>query len=195
MLTELYQWTLEWASSPEAPWALFGIALVESIFFPIPPDALLIAMGLAVPEQALKYAFICTAGSVIGGGVGFYCGRWAGRPLITRIISIERREKIEKIFNEYGAWAIAMAGFTPLPYKIFTLTAGAFRIPFKIFIVASSLSRGARFFLIGLILRLWGAQLSLFIQEHFNKLTLLSIPLFIGLFFLYRLFRKKSAAV
>ena len=152
LLRRLYDWVLHWSAPPYALPALFLIAFVESSVFPIAPDVLLIAMVVAVPLGWARYAFVCTTGSVLGGMLGYLIG-WQFMDLVgTRIVEFyhfqDKFDKIGLLYNEHQAWAVAAAGFTPLPYKVFTLAAGAFKINFPIFAIASLLSRGARFFIV-----------------------------------------------
>ncbi|MEE8449600.1 MAG: VTT domain-containing protein [Thermodesulfobacteriota bacterium] len=164
-----------WAQKGNAMVALFGLAFVESIFFPLPPDALLVLLGLAAPRRALRYALMCLGGSITGGMVGYFLGLkfWQlGQPLVSAYVSSHTFEQIRQYFVSYDAWAIAIAGFTPIPYKVFTLSAGFFRIDFSTFVIASALSRGARFFLVGGLLFLFGPIAETFIRRYFNLLSL-----------------------
>ncbi len=193
MLHDLYNWTLAWASHPNAQSALFLLAFAESSFFPIPPDVLLIAMGVADPANALWYAFICSLASVSGGMFGFAIGRWGGRPIIKRFLSESKRNAAERLYKKYDYWAIGIAGFTPIPYKVFTITAGAFSIRFINFLLASALSRPARFFLIGAALKVWGAEIQDLITNYFNIASLLFVVLLVGGFWLIHWSGKRLA--
>jgi membrane protein YqaA with SNARE-associated domain len=186
MLHELYEWMLHWAATPHAEIALCALAFAESSFFPLPPDILLIAMGVANPAGALWYALLCSVGSVSGGAAGYGMGRWAGRPLIVRVLSESRRKAVENLYNRFDYWAIGIAGFTPIPYKVFTLTAGMFDIPFKNFFIASTLSRPARFFLVGGALYFWGAAIQGWLEKYFNIISIAFVVLLVGGFFLLR---------
>jgi membrane protein YqaA with SNARE-associated domain len=169
-----------WAQKGNARIALLGLAFVEAIFFPLPPDALLILLGLAVPRQALRYALMCLVGSTVGGITGYFLGLkfWQlGQPLVAAYISANTFEQIRQYFVSYDAWAITIAGFTPIPYKVFTLSAGFFRIDFSTFVVASILSRGARFFLVGGLLFFFGSRAETFIRRYFNLLSLALVVL------------------
>ncbi|MFH0911863.1 MAG: YqaA family protein [Planctomycetota bacterium] len=136
-----------YADSPNALWILFGIAFAESSFFPIPPDILLMALCIHNQTQSFWYALICTAGSVLGGMAGFGIGRGGGRPILDRLFRQEKILHVERQYQKYDVWAVAIAGFTPIPYKVFTISAGVFRLNFFRFCLASLGSRGARFFL------------------------------------------------
>ena len=186
MLHELYDWVLAWSAHPNARSALFFLAFAESSFFPLPPDILLIAMGVANPDMALWFAFLCSAGSVMGGCMGFGIGRVGGRPIVRRLLSESKRLATERLYNKYDFWAIAVAGFTPIPYKIFTITAGAFNIRFGKFLLASALSRPARFFLVGVLLKVWGRDIQVWIESYFNIASISFVVLLIGGFLIVR---------
>lgn len=186
MLHDLYNWVLSWAAHPDAQIALFILAFAESSFFPIPPDVLLIAMGVADPEHALWFALITSVGSVLGGTAGYGIGHFGGRPILKKLLSEKRRSAAESLYNRYDFWAIAIAGFTPIPYKVFTISAGAFAIRFANFLLASSLSRPARFFLVGGALKIWGENIQSLIENYFNLASILFVVLLIGGFLLIR---------
>ena len=175
MLRKLYTWVLHWAETPYGNWALFILSFCESSFFPIPPDVLLIALAVAVPSRALKYALICSAGSILGGCFGYLIGWQFMAGIGDRIIAFyglsEKYQYIQNLYMKYDAWAIAIAGFTPIPYKVFTISAGAFEINFSVFVFASLVSRSARFFLVGGLIRIFGAQIQSFIDRYFDWLV------------------------
>lgn len=193
MLHGLYDWMVGWADSPYGPLALFLLAFAESSFFPIPPDVLLIAMGLGAPDQAWWYGAVCTAGSVTGGMFGYGIGRFGGKPLLDRLVSPDKTLRIHNYFERYEAWAIGIAGFTPVPYKVFTISAGAFWIHFPRFVVVSLLSRGARFMLVGTLIGLYGETVRHLIERYFNLFTLLFVVLLAGGFFLVHRHGRKAA--
>jgi len=175
MLRRLYDWVLHWAETPYGSWAIFLLAFSESSFFPIPPDILLIALAVAIPKKSLKYALICSAGSVLGGCFGYLIGWQFMASIGTRIVDFygltAKVEYIEVLYNKYDAWAVAIAGFTPIPYKVFTIAAGAFKINFSVFVVASLVSRSARFFLVGGLIYIFGPSIQSFIDKYFNVLA------------------------
>ncbi|MBW2298151.1 MAG: DedA family protein, partial [Deltaproteobacteria bacterium] len=153
MLKKLYHWVLHWSETPYGTWALFILAFSESSFFPLPPDVLLIALAVGKPEKSMKFAAVCTLGSVLGGMLGYLIG-WqfmaaVGEKIVEFYGLTDKVDYIEVLYNRYDAWAVGIAGFTPIPYKVFTIAAGAFKISFVVFIVASTVSRSARFFLVG----------------------------------------------
>ncbi|MCB1214622.1 MAG: DedA family protein [Deltaproteobacteria bacterium] len=190
MIETLTAWTVAWSLHPLAPWALFLIALAESSFFPIPPDIVLIPMALSNASSAFFYAGICTLGSVLGATIGFIIGAKGGRPLIKKFFKEEQLSKVEKLFQDYGGWAVGMAAFTPIPFKVFTLSAGAFRAKFRPFLISSTLGRGARFFMISLLIFLWGEQAKGWIQENFAVLSIILALLLIISVIIFRRFQR-----
>lgn len=176
MLRRLYDWVLHWAETPFGSWALFLLAFAESSFFPIPPDVLLIALAIAIPAKSFKYALICSTGSVLGGCFGYLIGWQFMVGIGDRIIDFYHLNHkwaiIESLYQKYDAWAIAMAGFTPIPYKLFTISAGAFKINFSVFVLASAISRSARFFIIAALIYAFGPKIRLFIDKYFDILAI-----------------------
>jgi membrane protein YqaA with SNARE-associated domain len=182
----LVDWVVSWAQSPAGATALFVIAFAESSFFPVPPDILLITMAVIRPEMAFKLALICSAGSVIGGMFGYLIGWAGGRPLLHKLFSEAKIETVRRAFEKYEVWAIGVAGFTPIPYKVFTLSAGTFEIPFKPFAIVSALSRSARFFLVAGAIYFWGESVKHLIEKYFNWFSLVFMLLLIGGFVLVK---------
>ncbi len=189
-LRRLYDWILNWAHTPYGVPALFVLSVAESSFFPIPPDVLLIALCLARRSKAFKFAFWCTAGSVIGGVIGYLLGwaLWSSiEPLlIPSVFSVEKFEHVREIYNEYGILWIFVASFTPVPYKIFTIAAGVSKLNLVAFILTSIVGRGARFFLVAYMVHRFGQQANSLINRHFNKLTILFAILVAGAFVLLK---------
>ena len=185
-LRRLYDWVLSWAHHRHAPLALFLLAFAESSFFPIPPDVLLIALALGIPTRAFRLALITTAGSVLGGLAGYAIGFGFMASVGQWILDVYRFhaqfEKIRNLYLEYDIWAVAIAGFTPIPYKVFTIAAGAFEMDVWRFTLASLVSRGARFFLLAWLIHHYGTAIRGFIDRYFNALTLLFVVLLIGFF-------------
>lgn len=171
LLHAMLAWVEGWAASPHSGWALFTIAFAESSFFPIPPDVLLIPLCLGDPSRAFVFAAICAAGSVLGGIGGYTIGFFGGRPLLQKWFNVDRLRAVEEYYDRYNAWAIGIAGLTPLPYKLFTVSGGAFAINFKIFIVASILSRSLRFFVVAGLIYLYGEPIQAFIDDYLGLLT------------------------
>ena len=182
----LYDWTLRWASTGSAGVALFLLALAESSFFPIPPDVLLIGIVLADRRKAWRAAGIATAGSVIGGLIGYLIG-WAfwnaTADLFYRWVpgfNPEVYTRVAELYEMHNFWVVFAAGFTPIPYKVITIGAGVARISLPIFFIASALSRGARFLLVAGLLYRFGAPVRRFLDRHLWWLTLLFAALLIG---------------
>jgi membrane protein YqaA with SNARE-associated domain len=192
MLRRLYDWVLHWAATPYGTWALFLLALSESSFFPLPPDVLLIALAVAIPEKSFKYALICSVGSVLGGCLGYLIGWQFMTSIGERIISFyglnQKVAYIAELYSAYDAWAIGIAGFTPIPYKVFTISAGAFKINFWVFLLASIVSRSARFFLVGGLIYIFGSQIKSFIDRYFDLLAIAFTVLLVAGFVIIKLF-------
>ena len=191
MLRKLYDWVLHWAETPYGSWALFLLAFSESSFFPIPPDVLLIALAVAIPKRSFRYALICSAGSVLGGCLGYLIGWQFMAGIGNRIIEFygltEKIAYIQTLYQTYDAWAIGIAGFTPIPYKVFTISAGAFDINFTVFILASVVSRSARFFLVGGLIYIFGSKIQQFIDKYFDILAVAFTVLLIAGFVVIKL--------
>lgn len=175
----LYDWVLAWAESPYGSLALFVLAFVEASFFLVPPDVLLIALCVGRPKRSLHFAAICTAGSVLGGTFGYLIGyqlfEFIGQPIIDFYNAGEAFQRVGDLYTANLVVALGTAGFTPIPYKVFTIAAGAFAVPFVPFVLISAVSRGARFFLVAGLIRIWGPQIRGFIDRYFNLLTVVFI--------------------
>lgn len=171
-------------------WGLLALAFAESSFFPIPPDLLLIPLCLSNPAKALVYALLCTLASVAGGYLGYILGKVIGHPLLYRFASHQSIEKVESMFTRYGAWAMFLAGLTPIPYKVFTISAGIFTMSIPPFMLASLLGRGLRFFTEAILIIAIGEQAVSFISNNFEWLTILMAVLVIAGYVLYT--RRKS---
>ncbi len=182
---------MEWIQTPAGVWVLFFIAVAESSFFPIPPDVFLIALCIAVPKKSFKFAAVCAAGSVIGGALGYGLGMAFMDSLGQRILELygleDKYHVVQGLYQQYDAWAVAAAGFTPLPYKLFTITAGAFKIDFITFMLVSLAARSARFFLVAALIYKFGAPVQYFINKYFNILTIVFLILLIGGFVLIKM--------
>lgn len=170
---------------------LFLVAFAESIFFPIPQDLLLIPMGLARPGKVFRLAFICLAGSVLGGIAGYFIGLFfmeaVGMAIIEFYGMMDNYLTIQNWYDKYDAWAVAVAGLTPVPYKVCTLTAGAFKINAAVFIMASILSRGLRFYLIAAFIYWQGERARCFLERRFDLLTSIVLVLVIVGFLMVKL--------
>ena len=170
---------------------LFVIAFVESSFFPIPPDVFLIAMCIAAPTRAFRYAAVCAAGSVAGGAFGYGLGLWfmdsVGQQIIAWYGLEDKYHTVQDYYRAYDVWAVAAAGFTPLPYKLFTITAGAFKLNFPTFVLVSLVSRSARFFLVAAFIWKFGEPVQRYIDKYFNILSIVFMVLLIGGFVLIKM--------
>ena len=188
----LYDWMLAWADRPSGPAALGVISFAESSFFPIPPDPLLLALCLGAPKRAMLFGAICTLGSVLGGMFGYLLGHLAWSGLEAFFFSYvpgvtpEAFARVQGWYDRWGFWAVFLAGFTPLPYKVFTLSSGVFGISFPVFLIASAISRGLRFFIIATLVYFYGPPIARFIDKYFDKLAILFGLLLIGGFFLLK---------
>ncbi|MFH0965862.1 MAG: VTT domain-containing protein [Planctomycetota bacterium] len=185
LLTRLYRWVIRWANTRYALWALALVALAESSFFPIPPDPLLIACVIALPSRAFFYALVTSVMSVVGGIGGYGIGYALYEGVGARIIRFYKLEnafgKVSSYYDRYAGWAVGIAGFTPIPYKLFTIAAGAVRPPvnFSIFVVASALSRSARFFLVAAAIHFLGPRVQDSIEKNINLLSVLFVALLV----------------
>jgi len=195
-IRRLYNWVLEWSNTKYGVPALFILSLSESSFFPIPPDVLLIALALGIQSKALYFAFICSLGSVLGAIIGYTIGYFSwwnslGEYSVVAMFffnhipgfSSEIFTSIQQKFDLYNFFIVFTAGFTPIPFKIITISAGAFNINFPMFIIASTISRSARFFLVALLIKKFGKPITSFIDKYFNILSIVFTILFIGGFF------------
>ena len=189
-LRRLYRWVLGWAERPGGPWALGAIATAESFIFPIPPDVLLIPLCIGKPERAFRFAAICTVGSVAGGMLGYAIGSALFESVATPILEFyngaEAFESLGQQFQDHLIVALGSAGFTPIPYKVFTIAAGAFSVSFGAFVAISAVSRGARFFLVAALIRVYGDKIADFIEKYFNILTIVLTLAVVAGFFLIR---------
>jgi membrane protein YqaA with SNARE-associated domain len=190
LIRKLYDWVLQWATTPYALPVLFVVSFVESSFFPIPPDILLIAMVVAAPAGWFRFALVCSIGSVLGGMFGYLIGYQFMEITGNRIVEFyhfqEKWDKIGLLYDKYNAWAVAVAGFSPLPYKVFTLAAGAFEINFLTFVLASAASRAARFFLIAALIYKFGPPFKILIEKYFNTFTIIFMILLVLGFFILK---------
>lgn len=194
-IKRLYDWMLSWGESRWGALALFLFAFAESSFFPIPPDVLLIALCLGALTRSFRFAAICLAGSLLGALAGYSIGYFAWQDTLgnytalaewfyAHVFSHEAFDRVKALYEQYDFWIVFTAGFTPLPYKLFTITGGLFHIDLLMFIIASFVSRGLRFFLIAGLIWKFGAPIKGFIDKYFNWLAILFTVLLIGSFVL-----------
>lgn len=179
LVHSIVDWMVSWADTPYASLALFILAFWESSFFPLPPDPLLIAMAIADPARAPFYALVCTAASVSGATLGYLIGKKGGRPVVNRLFKEKRIVAAEQLYQRYDVWAVGAAAFTPIPYKVFTITAGIAGLRFWPFVLASVIGRGTRFFLIGLAVYFFGPAIQNAIDQYFELLTVSFLALVI----------------
>ena len=184
MLTRLYNWTMDLAAQPYALWALALVAFAESSVFPIPPDVMLIPMVLAARARAWVIAGVCTVASVLGGiagyGIGYFLYEAVGQPIIAFYAYEHQFVEFQGLYAEWGAWIVAGAGFTPIPYKIFTIASGVAHLDVTTFTLASLLSRGARYFLVAALLWYFGPPIRAFIEGNLRLLVTLFFVLLLG---------------
>lgn len=195
LLRSLYEWVVAWAGTPYASVALFGIAFAESSFFPIPPDTLMIPLAISRPPLALVFATLATVASVLGGAFGYAIGKWGGQPVLHRFFNQEKVRMVQHYYHKYDVWAIGVAGFTPIPYKLFTISAGVFDLNFKRFMLASLLGRGGRFFLVGGLIMVFGETIQGFIDEYFDVAAVAFTVLLIGGFYVLNVLGKRMKPV
>ncbi len=186
MLRSLYNWTLEKAEHPRALWILALLSFAESSFFPIPPDVLLIPMVLAAPTRAWRIVVVCSVASVFGGLFGYYIGyalyETVGQPIVDFYHMQAQYDRFTALYGEHGAWIVGLAGFSPIPYKVFTIASGVANLDLATFVIASALSRTARFLLVAALLWKFGIPIRDFIEKRLGLLTLLFSVLLVGSF-------------
>ena len=184
MLRRLYDWTMGLAAHPRARPALAAVSFVESSFFPIPPDVMLLPMVLADRRNAFRIAAICTIASVAGGffgyAIGYFLYEAVGQPLLAFYGYAEKFAEFQGGYNEYGAWIVAFFGLTPFPYKVITIASGVTQLDLLTFGLASVVSRGARFFLVAALLWRFGEPIRAFIERYLGLLTILFFVLLFG---------------
>ena len=184
MLRRLYDWTMSLARTRHAERALAGVSFVESSFFPIPPDVLLIPMVLADRSKWVRYALVCTVASVLGALLGYAIGAFLyetiGRPILALYNAEESFETIAKWYNDWGGWGVLFAAVTPFPYKVITIFSGATGLSLVTLIVVSVIGRGFRFFLVSWLLYRYGEPIREFIEKHLGLLFTLFMVLLVG---------------
>lgn len=187
----IYDYTLNLASRQNALFWLFVVSFVESSFFPIPPDIMIIPMVLATPKQAYKIAGVATVASVLGGYFGYFIGVYGfeliARPLLEFYGYMAQFSNFETYYHQYGAWIVFGAGITPFPYKIITIASGAVHLDLFVFTVASVIARGMRFYFVAWLLKKYGSPMKIFIEKNLNLLSVIFLLLLIGGFALVKL--------
>ncbi len=200
IIRKLYDWVLSWSNKPSGPTALGLISFSEASFFPIPPDTLLIPLSLGKRERALFFASICSFASILGAILGYGLGTWVWWDEPNTYSSFaniffkhipgftqDSFNNIKKLYDTYNFMIIFTAGFTPIPFKLFTISAGAFKIQFSLFLFASTISRSARFFIVACLIKKYGEPIHKFIDKYFNLLAFIFTVLFFGGFFLIKI--------
>lgn len=184
VLRRLYEWTMRWSRTRQAPYALFMIALVESSVFPIPPDVLLMPMVASKRAMWFRYAMICTIGSVFGALLGYVIG-WAfyesvGKGVVNAYSLQRSMELIGEKYSQNAFLTVFTAAFTPIPFKVITIGAGLFNVPIYALVAGSIMGRAGRFFLVAGLLRIFGERISGFMGKHFDRLSLAFAAMLIG---------------
>ena len=189
---KLYNWVLHWAETPYGFLALFILSFSEASFFPIPPDVLLIALSLGNRQQTFKFAYTCSIASIAGGLVGYSIGHflwWDGEyyNIVANFFfnnvpgfTVGIFEQIQNQYNHYGFIIIFTAGFTPIPFKVFTISAGAFDMSLPLFLIGSTISRSARFFLVAFLIWKYGENIKYIIDRYFNLLSIIFVIILLG---------------
>lgn len=191
MLRDLYNRVLALSAHPRAPTWLGVVSFAESSFFPIPPDAMLVPMCLARPQRALHYALVCTIASVLGGMLGYAIGFWLFDALAMPVLRAygygDALARFTAWYDQWGIWVILIKGLTPIPYKIVTIASGAAHFDFLTFMLASIVTRGARFFLLALLLRRFGEPIRDFIEKRLTLITSVAAAGIVGGFLVLKL--------
>ena len=190
-MDQLAQKFVEFVDTPWAPVLLFIHAFMEASFLPGAHDFFLVAVDVVKPNLCFFFAAFSTVGSTCGGCFGYGLGRYGGRPLIEKIIHRDIADHIEKTYQKYGMWAVAFAGFTPVPYKIFAVCSGIFRINFLKFAIVSFFARGARFFTVSSLIYFIGPHIKDYIVESFNVFSIIILSFIAVTFFWLRSIKKK----
>ena len=190
LVHSVYDYMLKLSASKNAIWFLFLVAFAESSFFPIPPDVMLIPMVLAMPKNAFKIAALATLASVLGGYFGYLIGagffELIAEPILNVYNAMDKFKEFESYYHEYGAWIVFGAGITPFPYKIITIASGAVHLNLVVFTIASVLARGLRFYIVAWLLKKYGEPMKSFIEKNLGWLSVLSLVLLIGGFYLIK---------
>ena len=198
---KLYNWVLNLSNNKNSNYSISLLSLSESFFFPIPPDVLLIPLCLGSRHKALYFAFLCSVSSIIGGVIGYFIGKslWWNIPgteysAIANLffdyvpgVTNDNFNHIKSLYDTWDFWIVFTAGFTPIPFKLITISSGTFNINFTMFLIASVISRSARFFLLAILIRIFGEQIRFFIEKYFNLLAILFTILLLGGFIIIKL--------
>lgn len=184
MLRKSYDWMMDKAAHRHAIWWLAVISFIESSFFPIPPDVMLIPLILAAPTRWFRIALICTLASVAGGYLGYAIGYFfmdtVGHAILTAFHLTEKFAAFKPLVDQYGVWVIIIKGATPIPYKLITIAAGAFHFDLAEFSLASVIARGMRFFLVGALLWKFGPPIRDFVERRLTLVTTATVVLIVA---------------
>ncbi len=191
LIADLAHWILAWADSPWGAAALFVLAFWESSFFPVPPDGLMIALAAGNMSFALGFSAIATAGSLLGALLGYWIGLRGGRPLAERLFSPRRVAYVERQYQRWDVWAVSVAAFTPIPYKVFAIGAGVCQLDVRRFMLASAVGRAGRFFLVGLLITIFGEQIQAAIDEYLEWLSIAFVVILLLGFVAIRYFMRE----
>jgi membrane protein YqaA with SNARE-associated domain len=190
MIKRMYEWTLSMSGHPRSLWVLAFVAFVESSFFPIPPDLLLIPLILAAPTRAFRIALIAVLASVAGGVFGYFIGAFAfeaiGQPILASLGKLDYVAGFNQKFNEYGLWAVLIAGVTPFPFKVITIMSGWTSMPFGVFVFSSLVARSLRFFAVATLLYYFGAPIRNFVEKRLGLVFTVFIFVLIAGFFMIK---------
>tara|TARA_Y100000748_G_scaffold299076_1_gene295337 strand:+ start:2310 stop:2924 length:615 start_codon:yes stop_codon:yes gene_type:complete len=195
-IRNLYDWVLSWANKPNGVRALGSISFAEASFFPIPPDILLIPLALGNKRKAIYFGIVCTFYSILGGVLGYSIGLWLWWSTSGELsafanyffenvpgLSVESFYNVKLLYEKYNFFIIFTAGFTPIPFKLFTISAGAFSVEFTLFLLASIVGRGSRFMILSFLIKKFGESIKYFIDKYFNILAIVfTILLFGGMY-------------
>lgn len=184
MIRRLYEWVLSLARHRNANWALAGISFVESSVFPVPPDVLLIPMVLADRRKWIFLALICTIASVLGGLLGYLIGAFlfdqVAEPILNFYGYMDKYDRFREIFSSWGWWFVFIAGLTPFPYKVITISSGVAGLSLPVFLLASLVSRGIRFAVVSALLYAFGEPIRIFIEKRLGLMFTIAVILLLG---------------
>ena len=192
MFQKLYDRALNWSKHRHAPKYLCGLSFAESSFFPVPPDVMLAPMSLAKPHKAWEYALLTTVASVLGGILGYFIGLYAFdlvEPLMRDAGYYEKYLHVREWFDRWGVWAIFIAGFSPIPYKLFTISAGVIAMAFLPFVIASAIGRGARFFLVAGLMAWGGPAMEQKLHRYMDVIGWVVVGLLVLVLVAYQFFQ------
>lgn len=189
MFSRLYERVMRWSAHRHAPHYLAGLSFAESSFFPVPPDVMLAPMALARPERAWFFAGLTTVASALGGVFGYLIGRFAFEllePLLHQYGYWDAFVQAREWFEHWGFWAVFLAGFTPIPYKVFTIAAGVVAMPFLPFLIASLIGRGARFFLVAGLMVWGGVRMENLVRTYIDRIGWMMVIAVVVLYLVFR---------